>query len=101
MIGRAVLSAVNAAEVQGKLVKLGIEHKAAWDVVTGTVQEVIAFDARQAEIAGNLLSQTSSRGLSLGDRACLALGKVLQLPVHTADRAWTDLRVGVEINVIR
>ena len=66
--------------------KLGIERQAAWDVVIGTVQEVIAFDARQAETAGNLVAQTSPLGLSLGDRACLALGKVLRLPVYTADR---------------
>lgn len=101
LVGRAVLSAVNAAEVQEKLVRLGIERQAAWDVVTGTVQEVIAFDAKQAEIAGNLVAQTSPLGLSLGDRACLALGKVLRLPVYTADRVWKDLRAGVEINLIR
>jgi ribonuclease VapC len=101
LVGEAGMSAVNAAEVQGKLVKLGIEPIAAWDAVLGSVRNVIAFDAEQAETAGNLLPLTSALGLSLGDRACLALAIVLQVPVYTADRAWKELRAGVEINVIR
>jgi len=48
-----------------------------------------------------LLPQTRSLGLSLGDRACLALGIVLKAPIYTADRAWKDLRLKVSIHVIR
>jgi ribonuclease VapC len=40
-------------------------------------------------------------GLSLGDRACLALAMELKLPVVTADRAWIDLDLGIDICVIR
>ena len=40
-------------------------------------------------------------GLSLGDRACLALGKRLNLPVLTADKVWTSLSLGITINLIR
>jgi ribonuclease VapC len=41
------------------------------------------------------------RGLSLGDRACLALAESLRQPVLTTDRAWRGLSVGVEIRLIR
>lgn len=44
---------------------------------------------------------TRSRGLSLGDRACLALGLRLKLPVITADRSWVGLRLGVTVREIR
>ena len=101
MISEAGISAVNAAEVQVKLVKVGIEPADAWHAVLGSARDVIAFDAKQAEMVGNLLPLTGALGLSIGDRACLALAMVLQVPVYTADRAWKKLNIGVEINVIR
>jgi ribonuclease VapC len=61
----------------------------------------VDFDKSQAKTAGALLPQTRSIGLSLGDRACLALGMTLKAPIYTADRAWKKLRLGVEIRVIR
>ncbi|MFQ4166233.1 MULTISPECIES: PIN domain-containing protein [Nostocales] len=36
-----------------------------------------------------------------GDRACLALGQFLGLPVLTTDRAWADLELGINVQVIR
>lgn len=100
LVNEAVISAVNASEVQAKLVKVGLARESAWDAILGCVREVIPFDARQAELSGTLFSSTSSAGLSLGDRACLALGSVLELPVYTADQAWKNLEIGVEIRVI-
>lgn len=55
LVSEALISAVNAAEVQGKLVRLGIERTAAWQAVVGSVRDVVAFDDQQAEPAGNLL----------------------------------------------
>jgi PIN domain nuclease of toxin-antitoxin system len=40
-------------------------------------------------------------GLSLGDRACLALASALGLPAITADRRWPSLALGVEVRVLR
>ncbi len=40
-------------------------------------------------------------GLSFGDRACLALARILDLPALTTDRAWQDVDVGVTVQVIR
>jgi ribonuclease VapC len=95
------MSAVNVAEAYGKLVGRGIGSAEAWEAVSASVSDIAAFDAEQARIAGQLLPQTRSRGLSLGDRSCLALAITLRAPVYTADRAWKGLKVGVAIHIIR
>ena len=59
------------------------------------------FDAPRAFAAGLLVARTRHRGLSLADRACLALAMELSLPVMTADRAWADLDLGIDIRLIR
>lgn len=101
LLENAAMSAVNVAEAYGKLVGRGIGPGDAWEAVIAPIPEIIDFDKEQAKIAGGLLPQTRSLGLSLGDRACLALGIALKAPVYTADRAWKDLRLKVSIHVIR
>jgi PIN domain nuclease of toxin-antitoxin system len=44
---------------------------------------------------------TQGQGLSLGDRACLALARWLTATALTTDRAWSRLGLGVPIEVIR
>jgi PIN domain nuclease of toxin-antitoxin system len=97
----AAASTVNLAEVHGKLVQRGFSLDDAWAAANWAIQESVAFTAEQAKTAGDLVLQTRSLGLSLGDRACLALGIALHAPVYTADRAWKDLRLGIRIHVIR
>ncbi len=101
LLENAAMSAVNVAEAYGKLVGRGIGPGDAWEAVIAPIPEIIEFDKEQAKIAGGLLPQTRSLGLSLGDRACLALGIALKAPIYTADRAWKDLRLKVSIHVIR
>lgn len=101
LLARAVGSTVNLAEVQTKLVSRGWTSDQAWEDATSPVREVVSFDEEQARIAGDLVTQTRHLGLSLGDRACLALGMALKLPVYTAEKAWKKLKVGVRIHVIR
>jgi PIN domain nuclease of toxin-antitoxin system len=101
LLERAVMSAVNVVEVYGKLVGRGIGSAEAWEAVIAPIPEIMDFDTEQAKIAGGLLPQVRRLGLSLGDRACLALGIALQAPVYTADRAWKSVRVGVSVHVIR
>jgi ribonuclease VapC len=48
-----------------------------------------------------LLLPTMPSGLSLGDRACLALARLRDLPAVTADRAWAKLDLGIPIEVVR
>jgi PIN domain nuclease of toxin-antitoxin system len=101
LLSRAVASAVNLAEVQTKLVSRGWTSLQAWEDATSPVREVLPFDAEQARIAGDLVTQTRHLGLSLGDRACLALAIALNLPAFTAEKAWKKLRVSVPIHIIR
>ena len=101
LLSAAVTSAVNIAEVQGKLVSRGLNSDDAWQATLSIVREVVAFSTEQARIAGDLITKTRGLGLSLGDRACLALAMALKLPVYTADRLWTGLHVGVRIHSIR
>ena len=63
--------------------------------------DVIAFDRAQGEAAGRLRSATRQAGLSLRDCACLALAQSRGVVAFTTDRAWTDLDVGVAIEVVR
>ena len=95
LLASAVSSTVNLAEVQAKLVSRGWTPDEAWEDATSPVYEMVPFDAQQAKISGGLITQTRTLGLSLGDRACLALGIALNAPVFTAEKAWKKLKPGV------
>jgi ribonuclease VapC len=101
LLARAVASTVNLAEVQSKLVGRGWTSDEAWEDATSPVQEVLAFDEEHARIAGDLIAHTKRHGLSLGDRACLALATALKAPVYTAERNWKSLGLGIPVHVIR
>jgi PIN domain nuclease of toxin-antitoxin system len=101
LLAHAVGSSVNLAEVQAKLVSRGWTSEQAWEDATSPVREILPFDEEQARIAGDLVIQTRHLGLSLGDRAGLALGIALELPVYTAEKAWKKVKVGVRVYVIR
>jgi ribonuclease VapC len=101
LLSRATTSTVNLAEVQARLVREGGDPDETWSLVLEPLPDVEPFTAEQAKIAGSLVQKTSRLGLSLGDRACLALAIVLNAPVYTADRPWKTLKVGVPIHVIR
>ena len=59
------------------------------------------FTLQQAETAARLWQRTRRQGLSLGDRACLALAIEQQTPVLTADRAWRRLDLDIEVRLLR
>jgi ribonuclease VapC len=101
LLAKAVGGTVNLAEVQSKLVSRGWSSEEAWEDATSPVQEIVPFDEKHARIAGDLITQTRPVGLSLEDRACLALAMVLKVPVYTAERAWKGLKLGIRIHVIR
>ena len=97
----ATISTVNLAEVFAKLDEVGISGTAARSALDGLGLVVHPFDGEQAFTTGMLRSKTRALGLSLGDRACLALGGHLRKPVLTADRAWRELKLGIEVRAIR
>ena len=97
----SVISTVNLSEVIAKLIETGTEPDTA--VLLTEAQHFHPSDhtLAQAQIAGKLRAATRRSGLSLGDRACLALALTLRLPVYTADRAWRNLPFDVDVRLIR
>ena len=103
--GTAAVSALNWAEVMARLIDLGgdsddIAARALLSTGSGTV-EVVPFGDGEARESARLRARTRSLGLSLADRAALALAMSRRLPVLTADRVWRSLRLPVKIEVIR
>ncbi|MDE0459766.1 MAG: type II toxin-antitoxin system VapC family toxin [Chromatiales bacterium] len=97
----AIVSAVNASEVVARLVDFGTSGEDARNALLNFGLDIRPFDAVLAVAAGQLRAATREKGLSLGDRACVALAIREQASVITADRAWTELDLGVEVELIR
>lgn len=99
----AVLCTVNYSEVVQKLTQF--DHPApveAANVVVSFGAEVVPFTADDAVRAAQLWSSTRSAGLSLGDRACLAVAaRVPDGRAVTAAHPWTTVDVGVPVDLIR
>jgi PIN domain nuclease of toxin-antitoxin system len=66
----------------------------------GQTLEVLPWLAEDSVTVAQLYSVAKAAGLSLGDRACLALGFRLALPVLTTDREWQKLPVNIEVRVV-
>jgi ribonuclease VapC len=97
----ALLSTVNLAEVHARMVDLGAQAEHAWSRVLSLHCEICVFTEEQARIAAELRPVTRRFGLSLGDRACLALAIDRQATVYTTDRIWKNLGLGINVEVIR
>lgn len=100
-LGSAAMSAVNLAEVLTKLADRGVTESELRVIRTSLDIDVRSFDENAAWCASSLRAITRSRGLSIGDRACLALALEERLPVLTTDRAWSALDVGVDVRPLR
>lgn len=98
---RAAISAVNAGEVIERLVALGRPAEDAVRTVEALELDIVDFTFDLAAIAARLRTKTRAVGLSLGDRACLALALREGLPALTADRGWSKVDVGIEVRLIR
>jgi ribonuclease VapC len=101
LIAGSFISAVNWSEVVQKSMAAGAETVGLRSDVTALEATIVSFDASQAEIAASLWERALRKGLSLADRACLALAVETGLPAVTTDRAWQEVEVGVEIFVVR
>jgi ribonuclease VapC len=95
------MSTVNLAEVYTRLVRDGHDLAGILARLDGLPIEWVAFSDVHAAKVGELWPSTSRAGLSLGDRACLALAIERGLPVLTADRVWAGLGLPVEVRLIR
>ncbi|MFZ2171110.1 MAG: type II toxin-antitoxin system VapC family toxin [Methylococcaceae bacterium] len=99
--GRAIISAVNYAEVVGKLFEAELPESSVKVVMDNLELQIEALDAKQAWQTGMLRMSTREFGLSLGDRACLALAHIKKLPIITADKQWDKLKTDIKIIQLR
>ena len=99
--GDALMSAVNLAEVLSKAADAGMTASDATAMLERLTIEVVPFDTEQAKLAAALRPLTSQFGLSLGDRACLALAQQRGAVALTADRVWAKANLGIRVELIR
>ena len=97
----SAISTVNLTEIVTSMIERSWETDRIRAALEASATKVVDHDAELAIDAAILRRATRHRGLSLGDRACLALARRLGVPVYTADRSWGDLDVGVDIRVVR
>lgn len=97
----AIISSVNWTEVVQKSIANGADPDGMQDDLTALGLTIAPFSAADAELAGRLWEQTRSIGLSLGDRACLSTAIRLEIPILTADRIWSSLKLSIAIHCIR
>lgn len=100
-LGGAIISAVNHAEVVSRLVDKGAPVDEIRTKVGSFGVPVVGFDADLAETAGLLRARTRNKGVSLADRACIALAARERLPVLTTDRKWAELDIGIDVRLVR
>lgn len=96
-----IISAVNASEVITRYVDLGASEEEALTSFRAFGLEIYPFDESLAIATGLMRSATRDAGLSLGDRACLALAIREHSSVLTADRAWATLDLDIAVELIR
>ena len=102
-LAEAAMSTVNLAEVVGHFARNGVARDEIMEVLAALPIDYVAPDVALAHDIGLLVPATRGAGLSLGDRACLALARRLGVPALTADRRWLDVAgaAAVEIRLIR
>jgi PIN domain nuclease of toxin-antitoxin system len=101
VLGEACIGAVSFSEAGARLLDAGVPEEHLADALDIGL-EVIPFDTPLALAAAQLRGITKPYGLGLGDRACLALGWTLKLPILTADTGWRKVKVaGIRLRFIR
>ena len=94
VLPKAMMSSVNVAEVGTFAVrKYGVNKEGVRELIEQTVPEVVDFNCSLAFLASELVVKTKNFGLSLGDRACLALALTTGYPIFTTDKIWSALKI--------
>jgi PIN domain nuclease of toxin-antitoxin system len=101
VVDASCLSSVNLAEVVSRFVRDGHGAHLVQQQITSSGIEIVPFFAEDAALVAGLVPLTQKLGLSLGDRACLALALRRNVPAITADQVWAKLDLPVEVRVIR
>jgi ribonuclease VapC len=101
MMTDALVCAVNLAETLSKLCDEGHDPEEVMDRIGALPFDVVPFDEADDIESALLRATTATVGLSLGDRACLAVARRLGRRVLTTDRAWLGLVPGLDVELIR
>lgn len=102
LLPKSLMSSVNACEVATVMTRLGIPLEEIAGLINETIGEIVPFNKEHYLLTAKLWHVTKPYGLSLGDRACLALAQYTKLPVYTADKIWSKLEIApLQINLIR
>lgn len=95
------VSTVNMAEVRCKLVDHDVPAPDIDRALGLLGLTIVEFTEEHARLSATLRRQTRHAGLSLGDRACLALATAMTGRAITADRAWMELSLPIPVECIR
>lgn len=101
VLDRSSISAVNLAETCSKMIEYGKDLETVAFQIERLQIPVVPFDGEQAKIVASLWKQTRAVGMSLGDRACLALALKTSLPAFTTEEEWLKCKLGVKVVKIR
>lgn len=103
VLSSSVISTVNLAEVASKLNEIGADADSTRVLLAPLHLAIVPFDDNAAYAAGALRTPTRGQGLSLGDRACLALAASRGAVALTTDKAWPAVgeRLGVIVEMLR
>ena len=101
VISQSCMSTVNLAEVIARFVRDGHDAREVLLRMTESPIDLVPFLSEDAALAATLVLRTRDYGLSLGDRACLALAMARRVPVYTADRAWQSVGLDLVVELIR
>lgn len=95
------VSSVNWSEVIQKVAARSGNTSHLRQLFGGLGVSIVPFNAEHAERAAALYPDTKAYGLSLGDRACLALGLETNREVYTAESTWAKVALEIKITAIR
>jgi PIN domain nuclease of toxin-antitoxin system len=97
----ARLLSVNLSEILTRVIDKNGDPESVLKQIKRLEFQIVSFDEMLAISAAKLREVTKHIGASLGDRACLALAVLSDLPVLTADQKWGFLDIGIDIRLIR
>jgi ribonuclease VapC len=95
------MNSVQFAEITAKLIMTGIPSAKVQEIMTELAIPIIALNEKIAFESALLMPLAKPFGLSLGDRICLATSLTIGVPALTADKIWLQLKMLVNVELIR
>ena len=101
LLGRIVMSSISVCEVAESLLNSEMTLQECQESILPFISTIVPFDEEQAFLAAELKKQIKDYDLSLADRACLALGQTMKLPIYISNKEWENLQLDeIDIKLI-